>query len=322
MTDLTTNTELATNTPLGDRGKKYHGIVIPAVTPLKENFSLDEAAVEKMFANFHKYHVHPFIIGTTGESASLSNEMKLDYLKTAAKHKQAGTVLYAGISSNVLNESIEFAKQCADNGVDVVATTLPTYYTLTESQMKQYFIQLADAVPLPLIIYNIPATTHMSIPLQLIDELSHHANIVGTKDSERSDERLSESLKLWRDRKDFSHFLGWAAKSNVALLNGGDGLIPSTGNLIPSIYNEMQQAAAVNDVEQVNNLQRLSDVFGNLYQGGRTLGESLWALKILMNEAGLCKPIVMPPLQIMSTKEAKQLVDDLKMILEKEHIQL
>lgn len=302
--------------------KKYKGIVIPAVTPLKEDLSLDEQAVEKMFANFHQHHVHPFIIGTTGESASLSNQVKLDYLKAAARHKQKGTVLYAGISSNVLAESIEFAKLCANHGVDVVATTLPSYYALTESQMKQYFEELANAIPLPLIIYNIPATTHMSIPLQLIDELSHHENIVGTKDSERSNERLNESLTLWKNRQDFSHFLGWAAKSNVALLNGGDGLIPSTGNLVPSIYNEMQEAAAANDMDKVNNLQRLSDVFGNLYQGGRTLGESLWALKVLMNEAGLCQAFVMPPLQPKSAKEEKQLIVDLKILLEKEGIQL
>jgi 4-hydroxy-tetrahydrodipicolinate synthase len=302
--------------------KKYHGIVIPAVTPLNENFSLDEVAVEKMFVNFHQYHVHPFIIGTTGESASLSNTVKKDYLKAASKYKQTSSFLYAGISSNVLNESIEFAKLCADNNVDVVAATLPTYYVLTESQVKKYFEQLADAVPLPLIIYNIPATTHMSIPLQIIDELSHHENIVGTKDSERSDERLSESLKLWKDRKDFSHFLGWAAKSNVALLNGGDGLIPSTGNLIPFIYNEMQKAAALNDVDKVNDMQRLSDVFGNLYQSGKTLGESLWALKVLMNNAELCQPFVMPPLQPKSKEEEKQLVADLKTLLEKENIKL
>jgi dihydrodipicolinate synthase/N-acetylneuraminate lyase len=302
--------------------KKYKGIVIPAVTPLKENFSLDEAAVEKMFANFHQHKVHPFIIGTTGESASLSNQVKLDYLKAAAKHKQAGTVLYAGISSNVLNESIEFAKICGDNGVDVVATTLPTYYALTENQMKQYFEQLANAIPLPLIIYNIPATTHMSIPLQLIDELSHHENIVGTKDSERNDERLNESLKLWKDRKDFSHFLGWAAKSNIALMNGGDGLIPSTGNLIPSIYNQMQQAAAANDIAQVNNMQRLSDAFGNLYQAGRTLGESLWALKVLMSEAGLCKTVVMPPLTALDEQEATRLRSELQRILKEEGLKL
>ena len=60
--------------------------------------------------------------------------------------------------------------------------------------MKRYFEQLADAIPLPLIIYNIPATTHSSVPLQIIDDLSYHSNIIGLKDSEENVERLHESL--------------------------------------------------------------------------------------------------------------------------------
>jgi 4-hydroxy-tetrahydrodipicolinate synthase len=184
-----------------------------------------------MFDNFYRNHVLPFILGTTGESASLPFELKADYVRQAGKNKQKGTILYAGIASNCLEESIELTKISEQAGVDVVAATLPSYYALTESQMKRYFEQLADAIPLPLIIYNIPATTHSSVPLQIIDELSYHSNIIGLKDSERNVERLHESLHLWKDRPDFSHFMGWAAKSAEAMLLGSDGIIPSTGNL-------------------------------------------------------------------------------------------
>jgi dihydrodipicolinate synthase/N-acetylneuraminate lyase len=178
-------------------GKKYKGIIVPAVTPLTENFLLDEEAVEKLFQHLYTHHISPFILGTTGESASLSLQVKEAYVKKAVKIKGPGTILYAGISSNNLRESIDFAKFCFDQGVDAVAATLPSYYSLTEDQMKTYFLQLADKIAGPLIIYNIPATTHMSIPLSLIDELSHHVHIVATKDSERSDERLKQSLQLW-----------------------------------------------------------------------------------------------------------------------------
>ncbi|HET8828154.1 MAG TPA: dihydrodipicolinate synthase family protein [Pelobium sp.] len=299
--------------------KKYHGVIIPAVTPLTFDFKLDEAGVEKMFDNFYKHQVHPFILGTTGESVSLTHQVKKDYLKAVYKNKKADTFLYAGISSNCLQESIDFANECADAGVDAVAATLPAYYALTESQMKTYFEQLANAIKVPLIIYNIPATTHMSIPLPLIDELSHHENIVGAKDSERSEERLDESIRLWKDRKDFSHFLGWAVKSAYALINGSDGLIPSTGNLIPSIYTEMEKAFVAGDEAKTHEMQRLSDVFGDVYQGGRTLGESLWALKVLMNDAKLCQSFVMPPLQEKSKEEEIKLLETYREILHKEN---
>ncbi len=290
------------------KNKKFNGVIVPAVTPLTKSFHIDEAAVEKIFSQFYAHNISPFVLGTTGESASLPADVKEQYVKAAAKHKKSGTLLYAGISSNILSESIDFAKFCASHAVDAVAATLPSYYALTETQMKIYFETLADAVPLPLIIYNIPATTHMSIPLQLIDELSHHPNIIATKDSERSDERLAHSLALWKDREDFGHFLGWAAKSAEALIGGSDGLIPSTGNLMPEIYDEMAKAVETGDHAKAFEMQKLSDVYGNLYQGGKTLGESLWALKVLMQYKGWCKDVVMPPLQLLGEEEKQKLI--------------
>ncbi len=302
--------------------KKYVGIVVPAITPLTSECKLDHEAVEKMFSNFRKYDVKPFILGTTGESASLPINVKYDYIQTAAKLKQLGDVLYAGISSNCLEESVEMAKRCFDAGVDVVAATLPTYYALSAEDIKKYFEQLADKINGPLIIYNIPATTHMSIPLQVIEDLSYHTNIVGIKDSERSEERLNESLRLWANRQDFCHFLGWAAQSAHALQNGSDGLIPSTGNLYPHIYYEMFQAVKNGNIDKAYQMQHQSDLFGVLYQSGRLLGESLAALKVLMQAVGLCQSYMMPPLQMLSEEEASSLERKLEEIVNKEEVKL
>lgn len=298
--------------------KKYHGVIIPAVTPLNEKYELDQAGVERMFSNFSKHEVSPFIMGTTGEYASLSYNLKTDYIRLAGKLKKPGEMLYAGIASNCYSETVDLAKFSLDNGADALAVNLPAYYKLSECHMKKYFEQLAEDCKGPLIIYNIPATTHMSIPLSVIDELSAHENIVGTKDSERNEERLKHSLELWADRPDFSYFLGWAARSSTAMLHGGDGLVPSTGNLHPAIYNEMYKAALAGDHDKVHQAQVQSDVLGHLYQHGRLLGESLWALKVLMSEHGLCQPHVMPPLQSQSGLEESALRKELHELAEKE----
>jgi len=299
------------------KSKKYSGVIIPAITPLTADHKLDESGVEKIFHFFYEHNTVPFILGTTGESSSLPLSVKEAYVKAAVKNKKAGTLLYAGIASNVINESMEFAKFCADNGVDAVAANLPSYYVLTESQIKKHYELLADACPLPLVIYNISATTNMSIPLSIIDELSYHHNVVATKDSERNEERLKQSLELWKNREDFSHFLGWAAKSTEALINGSDGLIPSTGNLIPEVYSEMIKAIDAGDHNKAYEMQKLSDVYGSLYQSGKTLGESLWALKVLMKENGLCNEVVMPPLQSLSKEEALKLIRSMKELKDK-----
>jgi dihydrodipicolinate synthase/N-acetylneuraminate lyase len=276
--------------------KKYQGIVVPAVTPLQAGLTLDTTAVEKLFSLFREHEVMPFILGTTGEAASLSLRIRQDYVRLAARLKQSGELLYAGISSNCMEDSVELAKFCFGEGVDVVVATLPSYYALTEDQMKRYLERLADRIGGPLMIYNIPATTHHSIPIGLIDELSHHPAIVGVKDSERDEERMMTSIQTWSRREDFSYFLGWAARSADALLNGCDGLVPSTANINPGLYKEMEAAARQGNKETLFRLQKLSDQLGSAYQSGRTLGESLGALKLIMHKEGLCQDYMMPPL--------------------------
>ena len=300
--------------------QKYKGIIVPAVTPLTKNLKLDYRAMEKMFHYFHKNHVMPFINGTTGESTSLPFSLKKEYIIAASKLKSNRDVLYAGISANCLEESVALAKIGFDNGVDAVAATLPSYYNLSDYQMLTYFEQLANQVPGPVIIYNIPVTTRMSIPLKIIDELSNHENIIGTKDSERSDERLNESLILWAEREDFCHFLGWAPKSVKALMNGSDGLVPSTGNICPYIYDELYKAVKSGDHDKALELQKLSDLIGDVYQKGKLLGESLWALKVCMQELGLCNEFVMPPLYPLADEERNKILKHLRHTLEKENL--
>lgn len=287
--------------------KKYQGVIIPAVTPLTEDHLLDREAVEKLTAFFREEGVMPFILGTTGEAPSLPASLKHEYVRLAARGKAPGEMLYAGISSNCPEESVDMAQRYLEAGADVVVATLPSYYGLREAQMSRYFAQLADHIGGPLMIYNIPSTTHMSIPLSVVDELSRHPHIVGLKDSERSAERLAASLELWAGREDFSHFLGWAAKSAEALLGGSDGLVPSTGNIAPGLYRDLYAAALKGDLELARQLQQASDTLGELYQAGRLLGDSLAALKVVLHEAGLCRPYVMPPLERLTEEDENAL---------------
>lgn len=272
--------------------KKYHGIVVPAITPLKADHTLDTASVARLLPLFP----HPFILGTTGEAPSLPSDLKKQYIRLAGKAKRPGQQLYVGIISNCPGESVEWAQLAFGEGADVVVANLPGYYQLSEDQMRRHFEWLAERVHGPLMLYNIPSTTHHSIPLAIIDELSRHPAIVGIKDSERNEQRLHASLKLWAGRADFSHFLGWAAKAGEALLNGCDGLVPGTANLDAALYVDLEKAAARRDTEEVARLQALSDQLSASYHTGGSMGESFAALKSLMHQRGLCEPYMMPPL--------------------------
>ncbi|MFV0378147.1 MAG: dihydrodipicolinate synthase family protein [Mangrovibacterium sp.] len=283
------------------KNNPYKGVVVPMISPLNTDFSVDKGAVKRIVANFLKHNVAPFIAGTTGEAASLSFEQKKDLVETTVEEAKGKAVVYAGISSNALPETMEMARCFADLGADVLVANLPSYYPITDSQAARYCEQLADASPVPLIFYNITATTGYSIPLDLMEKLSYHPNVAGLKDSERDESRLDKALELWRNREDFVHLIGWAAKSGYALKNGSDGIVPSTGNFVPELYAALYSEALKGNWTEVERLQEQTNRLSALYQKDRSLGESLAALKVVMKQRGLCDSQVMPPVYRMKT---------------------
>ncbi len=295
--------------------KKYSGVIVPMITPFSKELSIDLQSVEKILATFLKANVSPFLAGTTGESVSISDSQKLLLIKTAVNFVNHRTNVYAGISSNCLQESIDNARKYTDMGVDAVVAHLPFYYPISSDQMLRYFEQLADNVPCPLILYNIPVTTKQSIPLDVIEKLSHHPNIVGIKDSEKGLERLDKALELWRNRTDFVHLMGSAVQSAYALLHGSDGIIPSTGNITPKLYSDMVEAAMHGEVEKVNDLQEKTNRVSEIYQKDRNLSQSIPALKVMMSVYGLCQPYATPPMYALETKEQQLIKQETKKIL-------
>lgn len=292
--------------------EKYSGVFVPMVTPIDSNFEVDGNAVALIVKTFTFSGVSAFLMGTTGESTSLSAVQKEQLVKYALESRGNGrTKILAGVSSNCLQDSISDANKFAAWGVDAVVAHLPYYYPMSPEKMIRYFTHLADNIDCNLILYNNPATVKMSIPLEVADELSKHGNIVGFKDSERGEERLDKAIELWKQRPDFVFLLGWAAKSAYATLKGCHGLVPSTGNLTPSLYHKLYQAAKSGDEEKAGQLQEQTNAISEVYQKDRNISESIPALKIIMSEYGLCQPCVMPPMYMPSNGETSQLKQEI-----------
>jgi 4-hydroxy-tetrahydrodipicolinate synthase len=273
------------------------------VTPLDGQLGIDAGSVLKLVDGIVENMSIPFILGTTGEAASMSENLKESLARTVIRAVNGRSPVFAGISSNSLETSVNLARKYADLGIDAAVATLPSYYPMDEDQIFVYLESLADLVPVPLILYNMPATVGHSIPLEVIDRLSHHPNVAGLKDSERNTERLDHSLKLWSDRKDFSYLLGWAHMSAYAVSNGADGIVPSTANLVPELYLDLYLSALQDQVDKAEMLQERTDKISLLYQKERKLNGSLPALKALLSLRGLCGPNVLPPLYRMKTSE-------------------
>ncbi len=275
---------------------KYHGVVVPMATPLTEDFDIDTEAVERIINNFAEHNVSALIMGTTGEGNSVPVAYGVEMIKAAKKAAKGRITIYAGLPGNCVFEQLAAAQLFVEAGADVIAATLPCYYSLKPEQMLGYYTGMADNLTVPLMLYNINITTHMSIPLDVIEQLSHHPNIVGLKDSENNIERLEEALRLFADRDDFAYFCGCAANSAKALACGADGIVPSVGNYLPKMYNDLFEAGIAGDTAKAEELQQLTIEIGKINTAGLTLGDSLAGLKLMMNEAGLCEPYMLPPL--------------------------
>lgn len=287
--------------------KIYQGVIVPMITPLRDDWTVDEEATQKILQSLLEANNVPFVLGTTGESASLSQAQKMSLVKTTVNYMNQRRIVFAGISGNCLPESVDQAKAFADLGVDVLVAHLPFYYPLSADQMIRYFEQLAEAVSCPLVLYNMPGTVKQSISMEVLVRLSDHQNIVGVKDSERSRERIDASVQQWKHRADFAYYLGWAAQSAYALGLGADGVVPSTGNLTPQLYSELYEMIVQGKSSEAESLQHLTNRISAIYQQDKTLSESIPALKALMSASGLCNPFVMPPMYALEREEMYQM---------------
>ena len=276
------------------------GVIIPMVTPFKTDGTIDTGAAEKLTRHVVDGGAAPFVLGTTGESASIPADERLNMVRATLDAAKGSAPVYAGISSNNLTESRSFARAYFDLGVDAVVAHMPAYYQLTDAYLFRYFTDLADTISGPLILYNITAVTHQSLSLEVIDRLSHHPRIIGVKDSERDQQRFDRSLKLWAGRTDFKFLVGWGAVMAESLLQGAAGIVPSTGNIVPELYVDLYRAAVSGDRSAAMQYQERTSEISKIYQGGLTLGESLAALKVILSGLGLCEKNILPPLYRLS----------------------
>ncbi|HEX2861339.1 MAG TPA: dihydrodipicolinate synthase family protein [Lacunisphaera sp.] len=282
---------------------KPHGVIVPLVTPVTAAGELDEAAAARLVDHLASHGCGMLVLGTTGEVASLPLALRRRYVEIAVRTTARRTPVFACPASNCVSDSIDSANDYLAAGVDAVVGLLPNYFKLEPAEMRAYFERLAGGIRGPLMLYNMPATTGMSLPPDVLEALSELPNITGLKDSEGTAGRREEIARRFAGRPDFSLFMGIAAHSVPALRLGFDGLVPSGGNLYPERWHQLYQAARAGDCATAESLQQQLDAIGAVFQRNRTLGQSLAALKAGLGLRALCGPAMVPPLQALSAAE-------------------
>ena len=284
------------------KGKsKIRGVVVPMVTPVTATGDLDTAAVDKLVDFLLAGGVDGiFVVGTTGEGAAVRPDVRQHLVKRVAERVQGRTLVYAGTGDTHPNAAAvgnEFLKA----GADIIVSRPPTSHPV--EKLAEFYQSLLDGLNGPLVIYNIPQTTNVSIPLDVIAQFIGHPKLAGVKDSENNPARLDELIKRFAGRDDFSVFIGVGALMAKGMKMGADGIVPSVGNLIPETCRQMCAAAREKNWDEMDRRAARMNNVAAVYQKGRTLGESLAALKAALFCCGLCTLNVLPPLKKFSENE-------------------
>ncbi len=291
-----------------NHSKKYGGTVVPLVTPITTDGELDLLALDRLIEFQIAGGVEGLLLlGTTGEGPCVPRSLRRAFIEHAIASARKRLRIYVNVTENSLADTLAGAKEFFAVGADAIAALPPFYFPPRPAELTAWFRALLDASPGPVLLYNIPMTTHVSIPLEVIGELVGHPRFVGLKDSENDAQRHAELLRRFGGRTDFSLFCGVGALMTQDLKSGMDGIVPSVGNLIPKDCQQQVAAARRQDWATVDACAARQAEVAAVYQKGRTLAQSLAALKGLLHHRGLCSPHVFPPLLPVSSAELEAL---------------
>ena len=214
----------------------FSGVIPPVPTLFTAEGEFNETAQAILIEHLIDSPVDGlFFLGSAGEFAHMSREMRLDVAAFCTRLVAGRKPVLIGIASCGTQETIEAGLHAQRLGADGVVVVNPWYNPLSESNLLQHFKRVAEALSIPVILYNFPALTGQSIPVQIIKTLAIDCpNIVGLKDTVDTLSHIRETLHAVKPvRPDFAVFAGYDEYLLGTLILGGDGCIPASANFAP-----------------------------------------------------------------------------------------
>lgn len=225
------------------------GSIVAIVTPMFEDGSLDFEGLRALL----DWHIAEgtdgvVIVGTTGESPTVTVEEHCELVRVAAQHVAGRIPVIAGTGGNSTAEAIELTEFAKQAGVDASLQVVPYYNRPTQEGMAQHFTRIAEAVDLPVILYNVPGRTVADMSNDTIVRLASVPGIVGVKDATGNIARGTELLRAVP--KSFAVYSGDDATAMVLMFCGGRGNISVTANVAPRAMHELCVAAMAGRVAE------------------------------------------------------------------------
>lgn len=228
---------------------EFKGVIPPIVTPLTENYKLNEKALRKMINHLINNGIHGlFPAGTTGEFYGLTNEEYKELLEITLDEAKGRVPVYGGVNHITTRGAIKLAEIAQDVGVDALSILTPMFISPTQEDVYRHYKNIAESTDLPIILYNNKPKTGVDIKPNTVRRLADIKNIVAVKDSTGDMTNTEEYLRLTRD-KNFSVLIGRDTMIYAGLCHGATGAIASCSNVAPRIAADIYDKFVLGDIE-------------------------------------------------------------------------
>lgn len=235
--------------------KKLAGIAAPITTPFVD----EEVAYDQLRDNVKKYSQTPlagfFALGSNGESKCLTETEKLKVLEVVMQEKAEHQIVMAGTGYESTKQTIAFSRKAAEMGADFVSIVTPSYFKkrLTDEALTGYYTDVADAVSIPVVAYNAPGFTGMTLSAGVVEKISRHPNVAGMKDT--STGNMSTYLSVAGE--DFDILSGTVSTLFESMLLGAKGGVVSLADAFPAPCCELYEACKAQDLDTARRLHYL-----------------------------------------------------------------
>ena len=189
----------------------------------------------------------------------------------------------------------------------------PYYFAPSQQELIEYFTALADALPLPLYLYNMPSHVKVFLEAATVKKLAEHPNIVGLKDSSANMTYFQTLLYHLGGRDDFALYVGPEELTGESVLLGADGGVNGGANMFPELYVAMYDAAVAHDVERVRELQRrIMQISVSIYTVGKYGSSYLKGVKCALSLLGICDDYLSYPYRKFRAEERQRVREALE----------
>jgi len=296
--------------------RPLRGVIPPIVTPLSQDRGLDAEGLERLVSHILGGGVHGlFLLGTTGEATDLEYGLRRELVKRTCTLVAGRVPVLVGITDTIFDESVKMALFARDCGASALVAAPPYYFAAGQPELLAYYRKLADALPMPLFLYNMPSQVKVSIAVPTIVELAKHPNIIGLKDSSGNIGYFNACRYAMRERPDFSILMGPEEAMGEAVLMGASGGVAGGANIFPRLFVDMYDAAVAGDVSLVRALQsRIMQASSLLYGVGHHNSSFVKGVKCALSLMGVCGDTLAEPREPFNAEDRAKIRESLVLL--------